>query len=193
MKHLYPFLLVAGLFLLAGCRSTTPLVRMETGLGDIIVELAPDEAPVTVANFLRYVDGGRFEGASFYRVVRMDNQPDGSIRIEVIQGGLGFREAEARLPAIAHETTRETGLRHRDGTLSMARSAPGTASSEFFICVGNQPELDYAGRRNPDGQGFAAFGRVVEGMEVVRAIQRQPADGQMLTQPVPIERVTRVR
>ncbi|MEE4384141.1 MAG: peptidylprolyl isomerase [Pseudomonadales bacterium] len=144
-------------------------VRIRTEAGDLVVRLAADAAPVTVANFLAHVDAHGYAGASFYRVVREDNQPDDAVRIAVIQGGLGF-EAEAPLPPIPHETTRETGLAHRDGTISMARREPGTASSEFFVCVGDQPELDFGGRRNPDGQGFAAFGRVVEGMDVVRRI-----------------------
>ncbi len=96
------------------------------------------------------------------------------------------------LPRIVHETTDVTGIAHLDGTLSMARAAVGTASSEFFICIGDQPELDYGGRRNADGQGFAAFGRVVEGMEVVRTIQSGAVRGQMLEEPVRITAVTRL-
>ena len=127
-------------------------------------------------------------------MVRLDNQPDDEVRIEVVQGGVRRLPPEQRVPPIAHETTAATGLRHRDGTLSMARSRPGTASSEFFICIGDQPELDFGGRRNPDGQGFAAFGRVVEGMAVVRLIQAlEPDGGQYLREPVPITRATRVK
>lgn len=182
-------LLLLGL----GCAAPGPRVRLVTDLGDIVLQLDTRHAPRTTANFLRYVDEGRYEGATFYRVVRPDNQPRDSIRIEVIQGGLGFREDGRRLPPIPHETTRETGLRHLDGTVSMARAAPGTASSEFFICLGAQPVLDYGGRRNPDGQGFAAFGQVVAGMDVVRRIQRLDAEGQMLREPVRILRVLRER
>jgi peptidyl-prolyl cis-trans isomerase A (cyclophilin A) len=169
-----------------------PRVRLETDLGPIVLEVYPDRAPVSAANFLRYADEGRFDGASFYRVVTPDNQPDNPVEIEVIQGGLGFADHHPqRLPPIRHETTAEIGFAHRDGTVSMARLEPGTASSEFFICIGDQPELDFGGRRNPDGQGFAAFGRVVEGMEVVRRIQRLPAEGQMLAEPVTIGRAVR--
>ena len=169
-----------------------PRVRLETDLGPILLEIYPDRAPVSAANFLRYVDDGRLDGASFYRVVTPDNQPDNPVKIEVIQGGLGFADDHPRrLPPIPHETTAGTGLAHRDGTVSMARLEPGTASSEFFICIGDQPELDFGGRRNPDGQGFAAFGRVIEGMAVVRRIQRLPAEGQMLTEPVAIRRAVR--
>jgi peptidyl-prolyl cis-trans isomerase A (cyclophilin A) len=177
-----------------GCGSASPRVRLETPLGVIEVEVYPERAPVTAANFLHYADEGLFAEASFYRVVRLDNQPDDEVRIEVVQGGVRRLPPEQRVPPIAHETTAATGLRHRDGTLSMARSRPGTASSEFFICIGDQPELDFGGRRNPDGQGFAAFGRVVEGMAVVRLIQAlEPDGGQYLREPVPITRATRVK
>jgi len=166
-------------------------VLIKTGIGDIVVELFDKQAPVTVANFLAYVDQGLFKGASFYRVVRLDNQPRSSVKIEVIQGGLGAGGGKA-LPPILHETTDRTGIRHRDGTISMARDKPGTASSEFFICVNDQPELDFMGLRNPDGRGFAAFGRVVQGMDVVRSIQRLKDKDQMLETSVPILSVLRI-
>lgn len=176
-----------------------PKVLIQTELGDIQIELYPAQAPITVANFLRYVDEGRYQGATFYRAVRPDNQAQSPVRIEVVQGGLGMDEHPAKLPPIPHETTAVTGLKHLDGTLSMARLEPGSASSEFFICVGEQPELDFGGRRYPDGQGFAAFGRVIEGMDVVRKIQarpsggdRPPVQGQWITQPVKILSVKRV-
>lgn len=188
------------LLLLAHCTSTRKQiapgrvhVSLETDLGHILLAIDTVSAPLTSGNFLRYVDENRFVGASFYRTVTPDNQPDNDIRIEVIQGGIGFRESELRLPPIDHETTEMTGLRHLDGTLSMARSAPGTASSEIFICIGDQPSLDFGGMRNPDGQGFAAFGTVLDGMEVVRAIQARPANDQMLTDPVKIVSVARVK
>jgi peptidyl-prolyl cis-trans isomerase A (cyclophilin A) len=180
-----------------------PHVLLVTDKGEIEIELYPDKAPVTVANFLRYVDEGIFErqegaqngsaGATFYRVVRLDNQPDQPVPIEVIQGGLTIDDYDPRrLAPIRHESTAETGLEHRDGTFSMARNAPGSASSEFFICVGDQPELDFGGHRNPDGQGFAAFGQVVRGMDVVRAIQKLPDDNQMLVDPVEILDIRRL-
>jgi peptidyl-prolyl cis-trans isomerase A (cyclophilin A) len=157
-----------------------PRVRLETSLGTIVVELYPEKAPITVENFLRYVDENRFSTARFYRVVTPDNQPNNDVKIEVIQGGLGFEPDLKALPEIEHETTKMTGLKHLAGTLSMARAKPGTASSEFFVCVTDQPELDFGGRRNPDGQGFAAFGKVVDGMDVVKAIQQQPSTNQLL-------------
>lgn len=145
-------------------------VRIDTESGPIVLELYADKAPTTVANFLRYVDDKRYDDATFYRVVRMDNQANMPVKIEVIQGGVG-EDSTRTFPPIAQETTQETGLKHLDGTLSLARGAPDSGASEFFICVNVQPELDFGGKRNPDGQGFAAFGRVVEGMEVVRRIQ----------------------
>jgi len=169
----------------------SPRMLMETQFGNIVLELYPEQAPITVANFLRYVDENRFAGAYFYRVVRMDNQPDNDIKIEVIQGGLKDDEHPQSLPAILHETTAQTGTPHKDRVISMARNEPGTASSEFFICINDQPELDFGGKRNPDGQGFAAFGRVIEGMDVVRKIQSQPADGQYLLKDIEINRIAR--
>ncbi len=170
-----------------------PQVVIETSLGAIRVEVDTERAPLTARNFLAYVDRGFFEGASFYRAVRDDNQPDSPVKIDVIQGGLGFDDDPRPLPPIAHETTETTGIRHLDGVISMARAEPGTASSELFLCVGDQPALDFGGARNPDGAGFAAFGRVLEGMEVVREIHRRPAAGQMLEPEVPILAVSRAQ
>ena len=143
-----------------------PRVLIQTELGNIKVEIFVDEAPITAANFLEYVDNNLFEGASFYRVVTMENQPNNDIKIEVIQGGLDADEDGKRLPPIPHETTEQTGILHKDGVISMGRWEPGSASSEFFICVGDQPELDFGGQRNPDRQGFSAFGKVIKGMDV---------------------------
>lgn len=185
-------LFVCAAALAAPAVAPNPRVALQTSQGEILLEIFAREAPVTAANFLRYVDENRFAGASFYRVVRMDNQPDNAVKIEVVQGGLGFDDGPRPFPPIPHETTTQTGLRHLDGTLSMARDKPGSASSEFFLCVGDQPELDFGGRRNPDGQGFAAFGRVVSGVDVVRRIQRLPAMGQMLAEPVAIRSVRRL-
>ena len=172
-------------------------VRMITELGVIVIELYPDKAPITVANFLAYADKHLLDGGSFYRTVspKTDNNP---ATISVIQGGLN--RDDSPLPAIAHETTRVTGILHTDGVISMARGAPGTAGSEIFICIGDNPALDFGGARNADGQGFAAFGRVIEGMDVVRAIQAAPTlsdagdpylKGQMITTPVSIRTLRR--
>lgn len=169
-----------------------PQVLIKTELGDIKVEIYVNEAPITASNFLKYVDGGLFDEGSFYRVVTMDNQPNKDVKIEVIQGGLDFGESDKRFPPIAHETTAKTGIKHKDGVISMARNEPGSASSEIFICINDQPELDFGGKRNPDGQGFAAFGKVIEGMDVVREIQQRPADGQMLNPKIKICSIARL-
>ncbi|MBK6485453.1 MAG: peptidylprolyl isomerase [Gemmatimonadetes bacterium] len=150
-------------------------VLIDTDAGPITVEINETAAPVTAANFMQYVTDARYDGGAFYRVVTMQNQPTSPIKIEVIQGGVDG-DSTKMLPPIAHETNDKTGLKHLDGTISMARGAPGTAASEFFFCIGPQPDLDFGGMRNPDGQGFAAFGTVVEGMDVVRKIQQMPAD-----------------
>lgn len=170
-----------------------PRIVIETEAGNIEAVLDTVRAPLTARNFLQLADRGIFAGACFYRVVKPDNQPLNDIKIEVIQGGLLVDSLIERFPAIPHETTAQTGLRHRDGTLSMARSQPGSASTEFFICIGNQPQLDFGGHRNPDGQGFAAFGRVTAGMQVVRRIQQMPDSGQYLPAPVKILRIRSVR
>lgn len=180
------FVAVSLTCLVCGGGYRNPRVLIDTELGGITVEIYAREAPITAANFLRYVREHRFEGATFYRVVTMENQPQNDVKIQVIQGGLKDDESGLGLPPIGHETTAQTGLLHKDGTISMARLEPGTASSEFFICIGDQPELDFGGSRNPDGQGFAAFGRVIDGMDIVRKIQRQPADGQYLNPEISI-------
>lgn len=212
--ELKPAALIVGLVVWVGVVSAPAAaaqavekVRLTTSLGVIEADLYPERAPRTVANFLAYLDAGLYDGASFYRVVRLDNQPDSPVKIEVIQGGRGPAtydpDARPPFPPVPHETTRETGLGHVDGALSMARLAPGSATSEFFICIGPQPELDFGGARNPDGEGFAVFGQVTAGMEVVRAIQAgrtqgsapdylRTIEGQMLSAPVLIEQADRI-
>ncbi|HUG13667.1 MAG TPA: peptidylprolyl isomerase [Thermomicrobiales bacterium] len=167
-------------------------VMIETALGDVELAVDVERAPLTARNFLRYVDDGLYSGGTWHRTVLPDNQPDNDIRIEVIQGGLNPERAGDIRPPIPLERTTVTGLRHIDGTVSMGRFAPDSAHSEIFICVGDQPSLDFGGMRNPDGQGFAAFGQVTRGMDVVRAIQRSPHDGQRLTPPIVMRRVGRL-
>jgi peptidyl-prolyl cis-trans isomerase A (cyclophilin A) len=168
----------------AGAGSPSVVLRTEAGEIELLVDVA--RAPSTAANFLRYVDAGRYDGGGFHRAVRLDNQPGKTVLIEVVQAGVDPLRQGEDFPPIALERTSVTGLRHLDGTVSMARDGPDTATSDFFICIGHQPELDFGGRRNPDGQGFAAFGRVVRGMDVVRRIQAAPVDAQALTPPVRI-------
>jgi peptidyl-prolyl cis-trans isomerase A (cyclophilin A) len=166
---------------------------IKTELGDITIEIYKKDAPITAANFLKYVDEGRYKDGCFYRIVTMGNQPNNDIKIEVIQGGLSSETRGNMLSSIEHETTDKTGILHKNGVISMARSKPGTASSEFFICVNDQPELDFEGKRNPDGQGFAAFGKVVKGMDVVNKIHQQPTEGQMLDPQIKILDIVRVK
>lgn len=169
----------------------SPRVLIRTEVGDIVVEVQASRAPLTAANFLRYVDAGAYDGTTFFRTVTMDNQPATNVKIEVIQGG--EVDPAREFPPVVHETTRRTGLSHAEGVVSMARDKPGSATSSFFICINDQPELDYGGRRNPDGQGFAAFGRVVAGMDVVRKIQKLPAQGQQLVPRVKILSINRIK
>ena len=173
-------------------------VEMVTSEGSFTLELYPTKAPITVKNFLKYVDGGHYEGATFYRTVTYAND-NGNPKIEVIQGGIGDA-ADSLFPPIKHESTKETGILHTDGVISMSRFTVGSASSEFFICIGDQPGLDYGESRNPDKQGFAAFGRVVQGMDVVQAINKLPAKsvsddpytkGQMIAEPAVISKALR--
>jgi peptidyl-prolyl cis-trans isomerase A (cyclophilin A) len=169
-----------------------PRVQIDTALGSMIVELDAVGAPVTTVNFLRYVLEGFYSDGEFFRTVTSANQPEDQIKIAVIQAGANQAMEDAGFEPILLERTRDTGIQHIDGAISMARSGPDTATHSFFICVGDQPELDFGGKRNPDGQGFAAFGRVVEGMELVREIHAMPADGQRLDPPFRIQRAVRV-
>ncbi len=180
-----------------GVAQSTVEVLVETSLGQIEIELYPEQAPITVANFLRHVDGAHYDDGEFYRVVTFAND-NGNPKIEVIQGGLNDRPSP--FEPIAHESTEQTGISHTDGVLSMARGEVGTASSEFFICIGDQPGLDFGQPRNADGQGFAAFGKVTRGMDVVRQINQTGSSGvtgdgytagQILLEPVKILSVRR--
>tara|TARA_B100000678_G_C18223180_1_gene507737 strand:+ start:2266 stop:2865 length:600 start_codon:yes stop_codon:yes gene_type:complete len=175
----------------AGQVSSNVTVLVVTDLGDITVAIDTEHAPHTAANFLRYVDADAYDGGQFHRTVTMQNQPNNDVRIEVIQASVNRGRSEDSFDPIQLERTPVTGLRHIDGAISMARGGPDTATSSFFFCIGNQPSLDFGGDRNPDGQGFAAFGHVVSGAEVIRQIQMQPADGQRLEPPIRIVSVAR--
>jgi len=185
----------ANAYALAQTQSGTGPVRVliQTELGDITVEVDLARAPVTAENFLKYADAGQYDGGRFHRTVKLnpDNQPNNQIKIEVIQAGVNADKAKEGFPAIKLERTSETKLKHKDGVISMARTDPDTATSDFFICIGDQPELDFGGKRNADGQGFAAFGRVVRGMDVARKIHQSPVEAQRLTPPIKILRVLR--
>ena len=190
---IYSFIIILALFSdsLGQSAKKKETVIIRTELGDIYARIDLRKAPVTSLNFLRYVDSNMFDSACFYRVVRLDNQPDNSYKIEVIQGGR-YENEDNGFPPITHETTEMTGIRHKNGTISMARNGPGSATSEFFICVGDQPELDFGGKRNPDRQGFAAFGKIIKGMDVVKKIHSISQSGQYLQTPVLILEIARV-
>jgi peptidyl-prolyl cis-trans isomerase A (cyclophilin A) len=147
--------------------SANPRVVLETSAGRIVVEVFADKAPISARNFLRYVDARRLDGIRFYRVVKVAE------RFGFVQ--FGVQNAPARMfPPIAHEPTGKTGIRHLDGTLSLPRLAPGTARGEFTISVGDQPSFDADPARDGDKEGYAAFARVVEGMDVVVRILDAP-------------------
>jgi peptidyl-prolyl cis-trans isomerase A (cyclophilin A) len=189
-----PWLLVLAVSACSGPSHTNPHIEIRTKLGNIELELYPGKAQATVAAFLSYVDSGYFKNSSFYRVLNVDNQPSDAPKAELIQGGL-FRSPGKKginPPGILHESTAKTGLLHKDGTISLARFKPGSANTEFFICVGDQPGFDFGGENNPDGQGYAAFGRVVDGLNVVRKIYNQREEDQYFDPPVIIYDVVRL-
>ncbi|ATE63026.1 peptidylprolyl isomerase [Rhizorhabdus dicambivorans] len=171
-------------------KPATVFVRITTSEGPILLELEKEKAPVTVANFLKYVDLKRYDGISFYRAVAVPNEPSQGF----IQGGIR-EDARKILPPIAHESTTKTGLHHTNGAISMARNAPGTATCDFFIIVGDMTYMDANPSAPGDNQGYAVFGHVVEGMDVVKKILAAPRSptagvgvmkGQMLAAPVKI-------
>jgi peptidyl-prolyl cis-trans isomerase A (cyclophilin A) len=195
-------------------RSTAPapppgevLVRVETAFGSIDIAVDTKRAPITAGNFLKYVDGGFYDGGRFHRATRPDNYtpvlPD-KPAMEIIQGGINPEKRRDAFPPIPLERTSVTGLKHVIGTVSMARTPQAdSARSDFFICLDDQPSLDFGGRRFDDAQGGGAFGRVVKGMDVVRRIQQQPVAKdastpsgtltQRLDPPVTITRLARIQ
>ncbi|NCI47863.1 peptidylprolyl isomerase [Sediminibacterium soli] len=189
MRRAFAFILLS--FGLVCCKQTntaTPHIEIQTSKGDIELELYADRAPNTVAAFLSYIDSGFYNNASFYRVLNDENQPSNAPKTELIQGGIWKtnQQRSASLPGIPHENTQLTKLHHGDGTISLARLAPGTATTEFFICIDEQPGLDSGGENIADGQGYAAFGKVVKGMDIVRKIYRQNETDQYFDPPVAI-------
>jgi peptidyl-prolyl cis-trans isomerase A (cyclophilin A) len=150
------------------------VVVFDTEKGTIEMEVDGVHAPVTAANFLKYVDAGFYDGGSVNRAVRPDNTVRHDVEIQVIQFQIDPARRRDQFPPIPIERTTATGLRHVDGALSMARSGPDTATASFSIVIGDQPEMNFGGRRNADGQGFAVFGRVTRGMDIVKIIQASP-------------------
>jgi peptidyl-prolyl cis-trans isomerase A (cyclophilin A) len=191
---MHKLIIAAVALLLFSCSSSkNPHIIIKTNLGNVEAELYPDKAPKTVAAFLSYVDSGFYKNSSFYRVLFIEAMAS-DYNTGIIQGGIwqSNNKKAIALPGIVHEPPKQTGLSHTTGTLSLARSTPGTANSEFFICVGDQSGYDSSKNYNPDGLGFAAFGRVVSGMEIVRQIHKQPANGQSFTKPIIILNIERL-
>jgi len=180
------------LFLFASCtqkKYENPHILIVTNDGDIEAELFPSKAPKTVAAFLKYVDEGLYNPASFYRVLKNENLPP-DYNMGIIQGGIHTTNPQKQLslPGTAHEAPRHTGLSNTDGTLSLARNSPGTGSSEFFICIGDQTQFD----GGSNGEGYAAFGRVVSGMKAVRKIQNEKSNGDAFLNPITIKKIKRL-
>ncbi|MGZ5134447.1 MAG: peptidylprolyl isomerase [Flavitalea sp.] len=181
----------------SGCTSPqtkNPHIQIKTKIGNIEVELFPAQAPQTVAAVLAYIDSGLYMDAAFYRALTIYNQPSDAPKAELIQGGLWNKKGTHRdlLDGIPHETTSQTGILHRNGVISLARQEPGTANTEFFICIGDQPGFDYGGENNPDRQGYAAFGKVVGGMDIVKRIYNMPEDDQYFDPSIPIYNIVRL-
>lgn len=188
MSFLIPIALIFNVSFAANASIKMWYARIETNLGSIDLELDTPHAPITVGNFVSNTQNGAYLNGLFYRAVTLDNQPNNQFKIEVVQGG--SNETFPRPQPILLERTSVTGLKHKDGTISMGRTTPDSATTEFFICVGDQPELDFGGRRHPDGQGFAAFGQVTSGMDLVRRIQTMPSENQYLLEPVVINKIS---
>jgi peptidyl-prolyl cis-trans isomerase A (cyclophilin A) len=170
-----------------------PHIIIETQFGDIELELFPDQAPKTVTAFLSYIDSGFYNNTSFYRVLKTEELPTTS-NTGIIQGGMWQTNPAKKItiPGITHETTRQTGLSHGSGTISLARLEPGTGNTEFFICIGDQTPLDAGRRGTEDGQGYAAFGKVFKGMDLVRKIQAQKSHGDKFDEKIEIKKITRL-
>ncbi|MBK8495320.1 MAG: peptidylprolyl isomerase [Chitinophagaceae bacterium] len=191
---MYKILLAAALFL--SCNQAeykNPHIVIHTQLGDIEVELFPGQAPKTTAAFLSYIDSGFYTKTSFYRVLKTDEFPNPN-NTGIIQGGMWQTNPGKKmtLAGIEHETTKQSGLTHQSGTISLARTTPGSANTEFFICIGDQSTLDFGRRGTEDGQGFSAFGTVFKGMDIVRKIQAKNSHGDRFDEKIEILKITRL-
>ena len=177
--------------LVIGCTQKTVQCEIKTTEGSIIIELYPEKAPITVNNFLKYVDAEMYNNTSFFRVCTPENEANRDVKIEVIQAA--DLDDSITFPPIQLETTEQTGIKHLNGVISMARDEPHTATCSFFICINDQPELDFQGKRNPDEQGFGAFGKVINGMDIVLKIQAQDNNDQQLISPILIKTIKRFK
>ena len=174
---------------------TNPTIDIETYYGDIIVELYPDKAPKTVAAFLSFVDSGYFKNTSFYRVLKKDDQAMNVAKTQLIQGGLWQTKFKLQqtIPGIPLETTKQTGILHTEGVISLARNEePNSGNTEFFICMDNEPDYDYGGDASPDKKGYVTFGKVIDGMEYVRQIHDQPDFETNFKPPIKIINIKRL-
>ncbi|MBG9375864.1 peptidylprolyl isomerase [Panacibacter sp. DH6] len=196
MRVMKKLLYVCWVLFIVACseqRTANPHVIIDTKFGGIEIELYPEQAPKTVAAFLGYVDSGFYKRANFYRVLNDENQPSNAPKAELIQGGIwktNYQKAIA-VRGVPHEPTSQTKLLHKNGIISLARAEPGTAGTEFFICIGDQPGFDYGGDNNPDGQGYAPFGKVVKGMDAVLNIYKSKEYDQKLDPPIVIYNISR--
>lgn len=178
-------------------KPATVKVSLLTAEGPIVIELEKERAPVTTANFLRYIDAKRFDGIAFYRAVAVPNMPE----LGLVQAGVN-NDPRRMFPPIAHEPTTKTGVLHTDGTISMARNAPGTAAGDFFFIIGTMDYMNANPSAPGDNLGYAAFGHVVEGMDILKKLLAAPRSdkapspvmkGQMLATPVKIITARRVK
>jgi len=196
MFNALTLLLLISLLLIA-CQEkqnpNKPRIEIQTSKGEIEIELYPLQAPKTVAAFLSYIDSGYYYNSNFYRALTMDNQPSNAPKTELVQGGIWKtnNKLAIQIPGIPHESTEQTRILHDEGVISLARAEPGTAGTEFFICLSKQPGLDYGGENVPDKQGYATFGKVVKGMGIVRKISRQNENDQYFSPPVAIYNIVR--
>ena len=188
--RLFYLVIIITLFVGCGNHYDNQHVLIKTNLGDIELELFPKKAPKTVAAFLSYVNAGYYNNSSFYRVVKEEDM--GGNTSGVIQGGVWSTNPQLKVPGIPHESTKETGLSHTSGTVSLARTTPGTAGTEFFICVGDQTIFDQGRGHRADTLGYAAFGTVVTGMPIVRKILEQPSTGENFDKQIMIEKIKRL-
>jgi peptidyl-prolyl cis-trans isomerase A (cyclophilin A) len=187
-------------------------IGIETSMGQIFAEIYDDKAPKTAAYFMRYVDDGFYNGAKIYRSLRRDNQDASSTKIDIVEMGhcndyydrilrFGMSEGEEYdetlgfqppYPKISVETTEQTGITHENGTLSLGRDTVDQVDTNVFICIGSQSDLDFNGKRHPDGYGFSAFGRIVEGMDIVEEIHALPVIGQRIQEDIKIYKIYRL-
>jgi peptidyl-prolyl cis-trans isomerase A (cyclophilin A) len=187
-------IIIVGVVLLFSCSNhKNPHIQISTNFGNIEAELFADKAPVTVAAFLSYIDSGLYKNCSFYRVL-VEEAMSSADNSGLIQGGIwqSNNKKALSMPGIAHESPRQTGLSHTTGTLSLARTTAGSANTEFFICIGDNTDFDSSKAVNADGLGFAAFGRVVNGMKIVRDIQSQATSGETFAKPIVILDIKRL-